>query len=1395
MIYIEPTQKIVPLKSTDAVFKLFSKYIDTVEHKLISIPIAGYWTTSDTGNSYPDWTTTGCSSFQAPTDKIGKYYVKGAAHRDGADSTEANYTVIAVASVSAAHTASTGPTTSETDGYERDYNTDEVHKDANNNDITESIPYFYTKTGDEVLLTAKPKGGDTWPMVEPDEILSYPVWSVSPDTDKKDTLTTYNGATTRISGSSATSGTKVVTASCGNKKIINVKFIKVKFKKYIYKSWDFHDTCYLLGRFTDDTYDQSHFKWRVGDNAKLALNDGTGGVSYVQRFDSTQLPNFLGYLRFNNLSMNATEPIGVTVSSEELADPESMITPPEGAVDNGKYAYDCLYIFPQYVNLTVSGADEETYEDVSGVKRMSNIDTNEGTIGAFVPVNDNDTNDNKKVDRYENNYDTDLVAINITKEIDSRCKVDSTHPVTLHLEAYDGSGNSAIRIWKNVTRSNTPLIDGAGDYVFTSKDEIPEVVYAEAIGATAGRLTVSYSYNGEDDYGWYEISASDSIRLNGFSVDIKVDGLVDEFAFYSTDNEGKVVIDSVRPFEEFPGGELSVVNDGYIHPVAVTFNGANLTRDQSQSPTAHEADLDKTATLTWTDGKIGLYEALVDDDGDPITDDDGNELYEKLTSGMTIKVRDLPQTLYINAQSDSDSKRDIEIKMSYTSPQNGATHEDVVKLTNLLLDLDVDSNNDGEVSYDDPTEDKIETTAPGKLMMCDNNADLDGDGITDSVDYNIGGGNIFSEMKLRIPKSIDRDNCKIKISYAASAPPATESGTLDSGDGKYLRIWTKQSNATRNPKPIGGTNQTGDVDGDYVMPTSWTVADGQEAYYTPAQLGISGGEGTFWVEGVTATNGAANITVSIEPIEKRTGLESDLSAAVKGPENYNLSDTVAVTVVQLDMTFTEADFTGGNTVPKNKQNVTGLGLVLNNDFDGGLEGTNGKPQADNSDNIINYDAGSTTSKAADKQDLGKLTLSKISSVIPSVTGIRLTATGSGKIRLFNYDDDTLFWDSAVAMTDAQCVALYTKLQSGDVSFYIEGYDESNEITLKENLVCRNSTSDAFMATGKIRLLKTTRWLVTHDPDFEKDVAKKDSARFQQASLPHSNKATIAYVASNSSSYHLELWRTALLSSDTKIIEADNSSGSYAIYLNASKDVGAGDQTDSDGSIYVTGKTTAKLDSGAGDYQIRIYKDSATAGADPELILKYPLKIGPLVTKLGFSPDIFTIPTDDISYPTVDPYGNSVNAEWDWSLAFTKFDVTQSGFGLGISYQLQGDLDFDDTSKQCSTQFINFANGTNGDCNDKKLLVKKGFLQQSATWYNVLETTTYSLKWEGFNANVSNEYGNIIYNYPNEAKCSSTFVSPGNTIKEGSYVIKVKAKYRYDTDQEQDIIVNFDVKYY
>ena len=299
------------------------------------------------------------------------------------------------------------------------------------------------------------------------------------------------------------------------------------------------------------------------------------------------------------------------------------------------------------------------------------------------------------------------------------------------------------------------------------------------------------------------------------------------------------------------------------------------------------ADLTRTVTFSCASDKVKLYEPIYAADGTTQAVDANNvPLYKEFTgSGLT--VADLPKTIYLLPVKDSASKRDIELKLSYACPQNEATHEDVVKLTNLLLDLDTDSNGNGTVEVDSYEEDSTEENA----SIVVNEGDKDGDGIPDNVDFYISGNGfntpIFKEIKLRLPHSIKLDNCKIKLKYGAGTPPATENGTTYIASGSQsLRIWKKQSNESRTFS-------------DFIPPT---VENDPDSYYTPASLLGGGYEGMFYVESLCpADNYKADITVTIVPIEIRNGIVDPLPTEDTIPETYNLSDKVGFSTLNIDL--------------------------------------------------------------------------------------------------------------------------------------------------------------------------------------------------------------------------------------------------------------------------------------------------------------------------------------------------------------------------------------------------------------------------------------------------------------------------------------------------------------
>lgn len=914
---IKPTSQTAPLGGgAPESYRLFSTYDGVAHH------ISGYWRTTPNRageNGVVDYMRHWASYYGGETRWPGELTVEGSAHADGGDLKSAVLRVVGVSSITAT-TAENASKTSSTDGIKRNAY-QEAEKDSSGNHIPEEIPTLFTKQAETVTLSAAPTPGTPWPVYSSENNQNYPVWSISGTSSQSDYLTLIYGASSATKPAKGF-GTIRANASCGNQKSIFLKFIRVKFaKKNIYASWDIHNehnvSQYLAGKSslmgctnpsacTDlqcnhrGVYDEAHFSWSVSGDAELVLTQNNQTV-YATSFSPAAEKDkpaetkkyFTGKIRFTKPGITTESNITVTAASEELTSEA-----------------DSLTIIPQYINLSVAGVPEEEYAiDTDGTVKLSNPRNAESTAGAFIPINDNDNNQDRNSDRNKTTEttgtDPDLIEVAINKKIDGT--IDGNHPVVLSLSHANG-GRSGIKVWKDITRSEL-LIDGAGSWNFTTAGSVPTSVFVEAIGSTSANLTMSHSFTVNTDpaaTNWYTSNVSDLIRLEGFGVDIAVSGLQNE----STVNDANDNAIRTLVHEEFPGGEICISPaSGWttvkidteeqprsIYLIPVTLTGNNLIRNaanmQLEQDETHP-DLDREITLTYTSDKVEFYERVKNADGSDKVDSDNNPVYKKL-SEITRTVADLPQTVYLRPLKDSGSKRDVGLKLSYTSPQNGATHEDSVKLTLLHLDVDVDSNNDGTVAVDDETEDETELYA--SIMI--NSGDKDNDGIADNIDFEIAGAdNVFKEMKIRLPKSVDLDNCKIKISYGAAALPDAN-GNFTSGGSQSLRIWRKQSNQLRTEE-------------DYIAPTieddPSTPDVNEETFYTPTDLmGEGNREVSLWVESVCeASNYNAQITVTIVPV---TPKEISASTAIPAdeatiPETYNLSDTVGFSTLGINLTF------------------------------------------------------------------------------------------------------------------------------------------------------------------------------------------------------------------------------------------------------------------------------------------------------------------------------------------------------------------------------------------------------------------------------------------------------------------------------------------------------------
>ena len=188
-------------------------------------------------------------------------------------------------------------------------------------------------------------------------------------------------------------------------------------------------------------------------------------------------------------------------------------------------------------------------------------------------------------------------------------------------------------------------------------------------------------------------------------------------------------------------------------------------------------------------------------------------------------------TLYVEAALPSSQLADEAIEVTlYPEGWTGPGYSDVVRLTCVRIDLDIDSDNTNGLDYpmrtdwEDQIEDSIQPKLPGKFIQV-NDADDDGDGIPDFADgFDLDGiagndddetpGKGFVPLVLEIPNPLwDLPNVAeigtVTFTYAASDPAAVshdpESGAYTPAPGK-LRLWLKNGAQPRNKASAAAEN-------------------------------------------------------------------------------------------------------------------------------------------------------------------------------------------------------------------------------------------------------------------------------------------------------------------------------------------------------------------------------------------------------------------------------------------------------------------------------------------------------------------------------------------------------------------------------------------------------------
>ena len=311
-------------------------------------------------------------------------------------------------------------------------------------------------------------------------------------------------------------------------------------------------------------------------------------------------------------------------------------------------------------------------------------------------------------------------------------------------------------------------------------------------------------------------------------------------------------------------------------------------------------------------------------------------------------------------------------------------------------------------------------------------------------------------------------------------------------------------------------------------------------------------------------------------------------------------------------------------------------------------------------------------------------------------------------------------------------------------------------------------------------IECTEWLVTHDPEFERrcqhGIYKK---RYKQAELMD-NMAVFALECpgAEADQYRAELWD--LGGPNRKICEGyryGHEEGRALFLFRTTVGSGTGGaKTDEDGGIYVEGEPLVEGPEGHWtDYYIRAYKGE-------EHLHDFNIRVGPLMRAVSFAPDIMASEPE-----SVDPYGDEVDVKMD--VEWWPWAEYEAGFGLEIHYKLVDEV------ADLSFEFSDAPEGGGDMGGTHRLLVHENYMKPPS-WYEPHQEL--QVKWEGFDAAITDEEAHRIYMWDEEAErvvgSQTRGISPVNTAAEGEYLLDVGMKLKGDESQRQAFQVQFEVDY-
>ncbi len=353
-----------------------------------------------------------------------------------------------------------------------------------------------------------------------------------------------------------------------------------------------------------------------------------------------------------------------------------------------------------------------------------------------------------------------------------------------------------------------------------------------------------------------------------------------------------------------------------------------------------------------------------------------------------------------------------------------------------------------------------------------------------------------------------------------------------------------------------------------------------------------------------------------------------------------------------------------------------------------------------------------------------------------------------------------------------------------------------------------------VAYKKGKILTWTRWLVTHDPAWEKNYAQKYPKRCKQAVIM-SNEAVVRITCKEQHRdyYQAELYdpwkpqnnpRKKCLSQ--KLVY---SNGVLAFYFRTSDGRNTESSvTDSDGHIYVENK---KLPEGVFPRKFKVKLSDNTTKSTCNIT------VGPVITHLK-TPEV-----DILEGETLDPYSD----EFDILDDADDFGYYNHGFGYGLEIhyrihdKLKSCLDNNPTGKEA---LITIENLTEDELQQSKISDiedgEKHYLTafSSVLFTNLLAGVNKEIKWEGFSSSFVDDFGKneradkvfmeekeaerevserwhpvYIDDTGKEHRQTHKGASVWSSVGEGCYKMKIGVKRFRDEPQKQKFEINLEIK--